>query len=99
MNKYETTWSFGGQCGLPERLLKEPLPGGLAKWKVHPLEEMLKVYYKNKKRGYDENGHPTEEKLKEFGLGLGLGYNPFFFIKLNKHITRCYSHKLVYVER
>ena len=44
----------------------------------YPLEEMLKVYYKNKKRGYDENGHPTEEKLKEFGLGLGLGYNPFF---------------------
>jgi len=46
----------------------------------YPLEEMPKVYYKNKKRGYDENGHPTEEKLKELGLGLGLGlgYNPFF---------------------
>jgi len=42
----------------------------------YPLEEMLKVYYKHKKRGYDENGHPTEEKLKE--LGLGLGYNPLF---------------------
>ena len=74
MNKYETTWSFGGQCDLPERLLKEPMPEGPAKWKMHPLEEMLKVYYK--KRGYDENGHPTEEKLKE--LGLGLGYNPLF---------------------
>jgi len=45
------------------------MPEGPAKWKVHPLEEMLKVYYK-KKRGYDENRHPTEKKLKELGLGL-----------------------------
>jgi len=53
---------------LPERLLKEPMPEGPAKGKVHPLEDMLSVYYK--KRGYDEEGHPTEEKLKELGLGL-----------------------------
>ena len=46
------------------------MPEGPAKWKVHPLEEMLKVYYKKKKRGYDENRHPTEKKLKELGLGL-----------------------------
>ncbi len=51
---------------LPERLLKEPMPEGPAKGKVHPLEKMLTVYYE--KRGYDENGHPTEEKLKELGL-------------------------------
>jgi len=51
---------------LPDRLLTEPLPEGPAKGKVHPLEEMLPVYYK--KRGYDEEGHPTEEKLKELGL-------------------------------
>ncbi len=51
---------------LPERLLKEPMPEGPAKGKVHPLEDMLKVFYE--KRGYDENGHPTEEKLKELGL-------------------------------
>ncbi len=51
---------------LPERLLKEPMPEGPAKGKVHPLEEMLKVYYE--KRGYDEEGHPTEEKLKELEL-------------------------------
>jgi aldehyde:ferredoxin oxidoreductase len=51
---------------LPERLLKEPMPEGPAKGKVHPLEKMLTVYYE--KRGYDENGHPTEDKLKELGL-------------------------------
>lgn len=51
---------------LPERFLKEPMPEGPAKGKVHPLEDMLKVYYE--KRGYDENGHPTEDKLKELGL-------------------------------
>jgi len=51
---------------LPERLIKEPMPDGPAKGKVHPLEDMLKVYYD--KRGYDHEGHPTEEKLKELGL-------------------------------
>ncbi len=51
---------------LPERLLKEPMPEGPAKGMVHPLEEMLKVYYE--KRGYDEEGHPTEENLKELEL-------------------------------
>lgn len=51
---------------LPERLIKEPMPDGPAKGKVHPLEDMLKVYYE--KRGYDQEGHPTEEKLKELGL-------------------------------
>lgn len=53
---------------LPERLLKEPMPEGPAKGKVHPLESMLEIYYR--KRGYDENGHPTEEKLQELGLFL-----------------------------
>lgn len=53
---------------LPERLLKEPMPEGPAKGKVHPLEDMLKIYYE--KRGYDENGHPTEEKLRELALLL-----------------------------
>jgi aldehyde:ferredoxin oxidoreductase len=51
---------------LPERFLKEPMPEGPAEGKVHPLDDMLKVYYE--KRGYDKNGHPTEEKLKELGL-------------------------------
>ena len=51
---------------LPERLIKEPMPDGPAKGKVHPLEDMLKVYYA--KRGYDQEGHPTAEKLKELGL-------------------------------
>jgi len=51
---------------LPERLIKEPMPDGPAKGNVHPLDELLKVYYD--KRGYDHEGHPTEEKLKELGL-------------------------------
>ncbi len=51
---------------LPERLIKEPMPDGPAKGNVHPLDELLKVYYD--KRGYDHEGHPTEEKLRELGL-------------------------------
>ncbi|HSB68219.1 MAG TPA: aldehyde ferredoxin oxidoreductase family protein [Candidatus Methylomirabilis sp.] len=51
---------------LPERLLKEPLPGGPAKGKVSRLGEMLPEYYQL--RGWDEHGVPTEEKLKELAL-------------------------------
>lgn len=52
---------------LPERLLKEPMPEGAPKGKVHPLDDMLDIYYEA--RGYDAEGHPTGEKLKELGLG------------------------------
>jgi aldehyde:ferredoxin oxidoreductase len=51
---------------LPERLLKEPLPGGGAKGHVSRLGEMLPEYYQL--RGWDKHGVPTEKKLKELAL-------------------------------
>lgn len=51
---------------LPPRLLNDPIPEGPAKGKVSMLDVMLKEYYEV--RGWDENGIPTEEKLKELDL-------------------------------
>jgi len=51
---------------LPPRMLNEPLPEGPAKGHVNRLDEMLPDYYIE--RGWDENGVPTEEKLKELGI-------------------------------
>jgi len=51
---------------LPPRLLTEPLKVGPAKGKVVELDTMLKEYYEV--RGWDEEGIPTEEKLKELGI-------------------------------
>ncbi|MFH1489429.1 MAG: aldehyde ferredoxin oxidoreductase family protein [Pseudomonadota bacterium] len=51
---------------LPKRLLEEPAPRGPAKGHVVELAGMLKEYYEI--RGWDENGVPTREKLKELGL-------------------------------
>ena len=51
---------------LPKRLLEEPLPEGPAKGHVVNLEPLLEAYYKF--RGWDKNGKPTPEKLKELGL-------------------------------
>ncbi len=51
---------------LPERLLKDPLPGGGAKGHVNKLGQMLPEYYQL--RGWDKNGVPTEKKLKELAL-------------------------------
>jgi aldehyde:ferredoxin oxidoreductase len=51
---------------LPDRLLKEPMPAGPAKGLVNQLDVMLKEYYEV--RGWDENGIPTEEKLKELSI-------------------------------
>lgn len=51
---------------LPERLLKEPMPEGPQKGNTVRLREMLPEYYKL--RGWDENGVPTGETLKRFGL-------------------------------
>lgn len=51
---------------LPKRLLTEPSPVGPAKGKVHPLKEMLDVYYEI--RGLDSEGHPKPEKMKALGL-------------------------------
>ena len=51
---------------LPPRLLNDPIPAGPMKGKVSRLPEMLPAYYQA--RGWDENGIPTEEKLRELGL-------------------------------
>jgi aldehyde:ferredoxin oxidoreductase len=51
---------------LPDRLLKEPMPSGPAKGLVVKLEKMLPEYYEL--RGWDKEGVPTKEKLRELGL-------------------------------
>ncbi len=51
---------------LPPRLLNEPMAEGPNKGNVHRLSELLPEYYSL--RGWDENGIPTPEKLKELGL-------------------------------
>jgi aldehyde:ferredoxin oxidoreductase len=51
---------------LPERILKQPLPDGPAKGMVCRLDAMLPDYYHC--RGWNENGRPTAEKLRELGL-------------------------------
>jgi aldehyde:ferredoxin oxidoreductase len=51
---------------LPPRITKEPMPSGPAKGQVVHLEEMLSDYYRV--RGWDKDGVPTQEKLKDLGL-------------------------------
>ena len=51
---------------LPPRLLYDPIPEGPMKGRVNRLHEMLPLYYET--RGWDENGVPTERKVKELGL-------------------------------
>lgn len=51
---------------LPPRLTDEPLPEGPAKGKVSCVPEMLDHYYEI--RGWDEEGVPTSEKLKELSI-------------------------------
>ena len=51
---------------LPERILMQPLPDGPAMGMVCRLDAMLPGYYRC--RGWDENGRPTPEKLRELGL-------------------------------
>jgi len=51
---------------LPDRIIKEPMPSGPAKGKVVELDKMLPEYYSL--RGWDNEGVPTKEKLKELGL-------------------------------
>jgi aldehyde:ferredoxin oxidoreductase len=52
---------------LPRRMLEEPLPEGPAKGMVAHLGEMLPEFYEL--RGWTPDGIPTEEKLRELGLG------------------------------
>lgn len=51
---------------LPPRLLREELPDGPAKGKVNELHTMLEEYYRL--RGWDSEGVPTADKVKELGL-------------------------------
>jgi aldehyde:ferredoxin oxidoreductase len=51
---------------LPARCLNEPLSAGPAKGHVVELDEMRAEYYQL--MGWDENGVPTEEKVKELRL-------------------------------
>lgn len=54
------------QDTLPKRFLTVPLTQGLAKGGIAKIGEMLPKYYEI--CGWDENGVPTPEKLKELGL-------------------------------
>lgn len=51
---------------LPFRSLYEPMPDGPSRGNVVPLEEMLPEYYAL--RGWDTNGEPAKERLRELGL-------------------------------
>jgi aldehyde:ferredoxin oxidoreductase len=54
------------QDALPKKFSTEPLRQGLAKGGVAHVEDMLSKYYEI--CGWDENGVPTPEKLRELGL-------------------------------
>ncbi|KPL72059.1 aldehyde:ferredoxin oxidoreductase [Ornatilinea apprima] len=51
---------------LPERMMKEPIQTGPSKGEVSHMDEMLPEYYQL--RGWDAEGVPTPEKLKELSL-------------------------------
>jgi len=51
---------------LPKRFTEEPMPSGASKGQVVDLETMLDNYYAV--MGWDNDGIPTEEKLKALGL-------------------------------
>jgi aldehyde:ferredoxin oxidoreductase len=51
---------------LPPRLLETPMPEGPHKGSVSRVPEMLPRYYQA--RGWDDEGIPTPEKLRELGL-------------------------------
>lgn len=51
---------------LPERFLKEPRPDGGAAGQLPDLDAMLAEYYAA--RGWDAQGRPTPQRLRELGL-------------------------------
>jgi len=57
---------------LPTRLLEEPLPEGPAQGQTVNLDPLLDAYYEF--RGWDKNGIPTKEKLKELQLDWAINY-------------------------
>ncbi len=55
---------------LPPRIMKDPIPRGVAKGSyVHPeeLDTLLDGYYDA--RGWTKEGVPTKAKIEELGLG------------------------------
>jgi aldehyde:ferredoxin oxidoreductase len=54
---------------LPERFLKEPLTEGPSRDRVADLGQLMQEYYVV--RGWDADGKPTAEKLKELGIDNG----------------------------
>lgn len=56
----------GADDTLPARLLKDPVPTGVAKGKVSDLDVMLPEYYAL--RGWSPSGEPTAETLSRLGL-------------------------------
>jgi len=71
---YNLNRNFNVKCGisrkddiLPWRVAKEAFTDGGAKGYLPDLEKMLDPYYKI--RGWDENGIPKMEKLRELSLG------------------------------
>lgn len=56
----------GADDTLSERMLSEPIPDGPAKGSMLHLDELLPEYYRL--RGWNGQGIPMEEKLKELGL-------------------------------
>ena len=52
---------------LPPRLLEEPLTEGAPRGRVWEREPLLDEYYRV--RGWDSEGRPTPEKLRELGIG------------------------------
>ncbi len=51
---------------LPERFFNEPLKEGPSRGRVVELDQLLEEYYMV--RGWDEDGVPKEEKLRELGI-------------------------------
>ncbi len=51
---------------LPKRLLEDPMPEGPAEGHIINLDPLLDAYYEY--RGWDKDGKPTPEKLKELEL-------------------------------
>ncbi len=54
------------QDTLPRRLLEDPIEEGPSKGNVHRLSELLPEYYVL--RGWNENGIPTDERLRKLGI-------------------------------
>jgi aldehyde:ferredoxin oxidoreductase len=55
---------------LPDRLLNDPVAAGPSEGFTANLAPMLKEYYAF--RGWDENGVPKQEKLRELGLEFAI---------------------------